>query len=268
MALFNYGMQFLVKKKYTPFQPPYFLKKSIMEKTCQISDFKENLYAIPAEKKEDEDKFLIATSEQPLSALYAGEWVEPSTLPMRMAGFSTCFRKEAGAHGKETWGTFRVHQFEKIEQFVYADPEKSWEMFEEMIGTAEEFYQSLGLPYRVVTIVAGALNDAAAKKYDLEAWFPGYGEYKELVSCSNCTDYQARALEIRYGNKKTNKDEKKYVHLLNATLVATQRTMCCILENYQTEKGLKVPEKLVPFVGTDFIEYTKPMPKATDMGDK
>lgn len=122
MALINYGMQFLVKRKYTPFQPPYFLKKSIMEKTCQLSDFEENLYKIPAEKKDEDDKYLIATSEQPLSAFYANEWIEPKELPLRMAGFSTCFRKEAGAHGKETWGTYRVHQFEKIEQFCYCDP--------------------------------------------------------------------------------------------------------------------------------------------------
>ena len=138
-------------------------------------------------------------------------------------------------------------------------------MHEEMIATAEKFYQSLKLPYRVINIVSGAMNDAAAKKYDLEAWFPGYNTYRELVSCSNCTDYQSRALEIRCGQKKKGETEKKYVHMLNATLCATQRTLCCILENYQTEKGVIVPEVLVPFVGKDFIPYTKPIPNAKDL---
>lgn len=153
---------------------------------------------------------------------------------IRYAGYSTCFRKEAGAHGKDTWGIFRVHQFEKVEQFVITEPEKSWEQFDEMIKFSEEFYQSLGLPYQIVSIVSGALNNAAAKKYDLEAWFPYQGEYKELVSCSNCTDYQSRRLEIRCGVKKMGDREKKYVHCLNATLCASERALCCILENYQT----------------------------------
>jgi seryl-tRNA synthetase len=140
----------------------------------------------------DEEKYLIATSEQPISALHAGEWFDdPNTsLPVCYAGYSTCFRKEAGSAGRDMWGIFRVHQFEKIEQFCLTAPEKSWEMFEYMISTSEEFYQSLGLSYRVVAIVSGALNKAASKKLDLEAWFPFQGEYKELVSCSNCTDYR------------------------------------------------------------------------------
>ncbi|OEH79984.1 seryl-tRNA cytoplasmic [Cyclospora cayetanensis] len=167
--------------------------------------------------------------------------------------------KEAGAHGKDCWGIFRIHQFEKIEQFCITAPEKSWDMHEEMISTAEEFYQSLELPYRVVSIVTGALNDAAAKKYDLEAWFPGYEDYRELVSCSNCTDFQARDLDIRLGHKKetaTAADSKPFVHLLNATLVATQRCMCCILENYQTPTGVKVPRALVPYMGgQEFLHY-------------
>src|SRR3954471_24581786 len=140
----------------------------------------------------------------------------------RYAGYSTCFRKEAGAHGKDTWGIFRVHQFEKVEQFVITEPEKSWEQFDEMIQVSEEFYQSLGLPYQIVSIVSGALNNAAAKKFDLEAWFPFQGEYKELVSCSNCTDYQSRELEIRYGSVKKGEidNRKTYVHALNSTLCA------------------------------------------------
>jgi tRNA synthetase class II core domain (G, H, P, S and T) len=140
----------------------------------------------------DDEKYLIATSEQPISAFHSDEWFEtPNTqLPIRYAGYSTCFRKEAGSAGRDMWGIFRVHQFEKVEQFVITDPEKSWEEFDEMIANSEGFYQSLGLRYRVVAIVSGALNLAAAQKFDLEAWFPFQRAYKELVSCSNCTDYR------------------------------------------------------------------------------
>jgi len=192
------------------------------------------------------------------------EWLQPKDLPIRYGGYSTNFRKEAGAHGKDTWGIFRVHQFEKIEQFVITEPHKSWEMHEAMLRVAEEFYQSLGISYRVVNIVSGALNNAAAKKYDLEAWFPAFAEYRELVSCSNCTDYQSRSLEVRYGSKKEETGKKQYVHMLNSTLVATERCLCCLLENYQTEKGIIIPEVLRPFVGgADFIPFTKPAPKPT-----
>lgn len=176
---------------------------------------------------------------------------------LRYAGYSTCYRREAGSHGRDAWGIYRVHQFEKvkaylpapcinrgsftanrakIEQFLLTDPEKSWDAFHDMIGISEEFYKSLELPYQIVSIVSGALNNAASKKLDLEAWFPFQGEYKELVSCSNCTDYQSRALEIRFGSKMQTDVKKKYVHCLNSTLCATTRTMCCILENYQTEE--------------------------------
>jgi len=151
----------------------------------------------------------------------------------------------------------------QIEQFLFTKPEASWEAFDEMFKNSEEFYQSLGLPYQVVAIVSGALNNAAAKKYDLEAWFPFQGEYKELVSCSNCTDYQSRALEIRYGIKKQLDTKKTYVHALNSTLTATERTLCCILENYQTEEGVIVPEVLRPYMpgNPEFIPFTKELPK-------
>ena len=166
--------------------------------------------------------------------------------PIKYAGYSTCFRKEAGSHGRDTGGIFRVHQFEKIEQFMVCNPREgeSWKLLEEMINTSEEFYKNLGLPYRVVQIVAGALNLAAAKKYDLEAYFPASETFRELVSVSNCTDYQARAIETRYGQstKGTAKKNKEYVHMLNGTLCAITRTMCCICENYQNEEGIIVPE--------------------------
>ena len=201
-----------------------------------------------------ESYYLIATSEQPISAMYMDEWLEPKQLPMKYGGLSTCFRKEAGSSGKDVWGVFRVHQFEKIEQFVITTPEESWKMHEELREIAEEFYKSLELPYQVINIVSGALNDAAAKKYDLEAWFPGYENFRELVSCSNCTDYQSRSLNIRL---RRSEEKKEYVHMLNATLCASERTLCCILENYQTPEGVKVPKVLQPFVGTDFIPYVK-----------
>jgi len=268
MALIQYGLQFLFKRKYTPIQPPFFMKKSVMAETAQLADFDDQLYKVTG-NKDDEDMYLIATSEQPISALYRQEWLQPTELPIKYAGFSSCFRKEAGAHGKDTWGIFRIHQFEKIEQFAITTPETSWQEHEDMIKCSEEFYQSLKLPYRVVNICSGTLNDAAAKKYDLEAWFPGYGTFRELVSCSNCTDYQSRALDvkIRALNKKEADKENKYAHMLNGTLCATERTLCCILENYQTKEGIKVPDVLVPFVGIDFIPYTKPIPKPKDLAD-
>jgi seryl-tRNA synthetase len=285
MALYNYALSFLVGGNgYLPIQPPFFLKSDIMAETCQLDDFDENLYRVDTgkgpktddkkagkadlliqEKKvptdepqhEDDDKFLIATSEQPLSAYYRGEYLAPDQLPVRFAGFSTCFRKEAGSHGKDCWGLYRVHQFEKVEQFLVTHPDESWAEFTKMMNISKEFYKSLQLPYRVVNIVSGALNDAAAKKQDLEAWFPGYNEYRELVSCSNCTDYQSRNLEVRlraqkvkgqvsFIHLKNNQPETKaYVHMLNGTLCATGRTLCCLLENYQTPEGIRVPEPLV-----------------------
>lgn len=263
LALVNYGLEFLWKKGYKPNQPPQFMLRDYMAKTAQLEQFDEELYKVTESEDKSTDKYLIATSEQPLSALHAGEWLQEKDLPIKYAGYSTCYRKEAGAHGKDAWGIFRVHQFEKIEQFVLTKPDDSWKAFDEMIATSEEFYQSLGIPYQIVAIVSGALNNAAAKKYDLEAWFPFQGEYKELVSCSNCTDYQSRALEIRYGAKKATDVRKTYVHALNATLCATERTLCCLLENYQTEDGVIVPEPLRKYIpgAPEFLPYTKELPK-------
>ncbi|EDK43961.1 seryl-tRNA synthetase [Lodderomyces elongisporus NRRL YB-4239] len=261
-ALINYGLSFLHSKGYTPLQAPVMMNKEVMAKTAQLSQFDEELYKVI---DGEDEKYLIATSEQPISAYHAGEWFESpqEQLPIRYAGYSSCFRREAGSHGKDAWGIFRVHAFEKIEQFVLTEPDKSWEEFDRMIGASEDFYQSLGLPYRVVGIVSGELNNAAAKKYDLEAWFPFQQEYKELVSCSNCTDYQSRNLEIRCGIKQQNQTEKKYVHCLNSTLSATERTICCILENYQKEDGLVIPEVLRKYIPgePEFVPFVKELPK-------
>jgi seryl-tRNA synthetase len=258
-ALIAYGTDFLMKRGYTALSTPLFKNKEIKARTAQLEEFDEALYTVIGEG--GEQKYLIATSEQPISAFHAEEWLEPKDLPIRYAGTSSCFRKEAGAHGKDTWGIFRVHQFDKIEQFCLTEPEKSWEEHENMVKTAEAFYQSLELPYHVVAIVSGELNNAAAKKLDLEAWFPAFGEFRELVSASNCTDYQSRSLEVRCGSRKQGGD-KKYVHMLNATLCATTRTICCILENYQTPEGVAVPKVLQPYLGgMDFIPFTKEAPK-------
>mmetsp|Transcript_30995 Transcript_30995/g.40925 ORF Transcript_30995/g.40925 Transcript_30995/m.40925 type:complete len:557 (+) Transcript_30995:135-1805(+) len=253
-ALINYGMDFCRERGYSLLSTPYFMNKDIMAGVAQLEQFDEELYKVTG----DDEKYLIATSEQPICGFHKDEWLQEGELPKRYCGYSTCFRKEAGSSGKDVWGIFRVHQFEKIEQFIFCDSdlEVSKAMHEEMIKTAEDFYKSLGFSYRIVNLVSGELNNAAIKKYDLEAWFPGYEEYRELVSCSNCTDYQARAMEIRCGIKKQGEKEKKYVHMLNATLCATTRTICCILENYQTETGVRVPEVLVPYMGgTTFLPY-------------
>ncbi|SCV16255.1 Serine--tRNA ligase, cytoplasmic [Nakaseomyces glabratus] len=268
-ALINYGLHFLASKGYIPLQAPVMMNKEVMAKTAQLSQFDEELYKVI---DGEDEKYLIATSEQPISAYHSGEWFEKpqEQLPIRYVGYSSCFRREAGSHGKDAWGVFRVHAFEKIEQFCITEPEKSWEEFDRMIANSEEFYQSLKLPYRVVGIVSGELNNAAAKKYDLEAWFPYQKEYKELVSCSNCTDYQSRNLEIRSGIKKMNDREKKYVHCLNSTLAATQRALCCVLENYQTEDGLIVPEVLRKYIPgePEFLPFVKELPKNSTSNKK
>ncbi|EIW53397.1 serine-tRNA ligase [Trametes versicolor FP-101664 SS1] len=261
-ALISYGLDFLRKQGYKKVQPPFMMNKEVMAKTAQLDQFDEELYKVIAA---DDEKYLIATSEQPISAFHSDEWFDsPETqLPVKYAGYSTCFRKEAGSAGRDMWGIFRVHQFEKVEQFCITEPEKSWEMLDAMVANSEAFYQSLKIPYRVVAIVSGALNLAAAQKYDLEAWFPFQGAYKELVSCSNCTDYQSRRLEVRCGLKAKDQARKLYVHMLNGTLCATERALCCLVENYQTPEGLVIPEVLRPYMqGRDFLPWEKELPKS------
>jgi seryl-tRNA synthetase len=167
-------------------------------------------------------------------------------IPVKYVGFSTNFRKEAGTHGKDTKGIFRTHQFDKVEQIIICKPEDSWKFHEKMIKTTEKLYQALKLPYIIRSIAAGDLNDNAAKKYDLEAWFPAQNKYRELVSGSNCTDYQARKLNIRFVDKK---GERNFVHVLNCTGIATERTICAILENYQQKDGsVKIPAVLQKYM--------------------
>lgn len=256
-ALVNYSLSFLKTKSYTLLQPPYFMSKEMMSGVAQLSEFDESLYHVGGG---EQDSYLIATSEQPICAYHSGEWFNESDLPKLYAGYSPCFRKEAGSHGKDVWGIFRVHQFDKIEQFVICDDnlETSDKFQKLMLEIAEEFYQSLEIPYRIINIVSGELNNAAIRKYDLEGWFPGYNTYRELVSCSNCTDYQSRAMDIRIGTRTDKNESKRYVHMLNSTLCACTRVICCILELYQTETGIKVPKVLQPYLaGMDFIPFIK-----------
>lgn len=255
-ALIQYSLRFIDDLGFQILYTPFWMRKQIMGQVAQLSQFDDELYKLISSKgaEDSEEKYLIATSEQPIAALHLNEWLNASSLPLKYGGFSTCFRQEVGSHGRDTRGIFRVHQFEKIEQFIVAAPSKSWEHFHEMIGNAEKFYQSLELPYRVVNIVSGALNNAAAMKYDLEAYFPGSQAYRELVSVSNCTDYQSRRLQIRYGQTKKMSGQVEYVHMLNGTLCAVTRVICCILENYQSKEGIRVPKVLQEFMPSKYRE--------------
>ncbi|MFB6174972.1 MAG: serine--tRNA ligase [Candidatus Nanohalobium sp.] len=239
-ALQRFALDFLQENGYTPTQTPYMLGHEAMSAAAELEDFKEQLYEV-----KDEDKYLIATSEQTLAALHYDEIFQPDELPKKYAGFSTNFRREAGKHGKQTRGIWRIHQFEKVEQFIFSEPEDSWDLHEELIENSEEIMQKLGLPYRVVNVCTGDLGDKAAKKYDIEVWRPPLGEYGEVVSCSNCTDYQGTELETRIRRN----DENETVHTLNATACATERIMTAIIENNQTEEGIKIPEPLQNYMG-------------------
>ena len=201
---------------------------------------------------EGDDLYLIGTSEHAIASMYSDEILDGKSLPDRFGSISPCFRKEAGAHGKDQKGIFRVHQFEKFEQFVFAKPEDSETEQEKMIGNAEEFYQKLGIPHRVILLSSGDMGKVSARTLDIEAWMPSQNAYREICSVSNCIDYQARRLKIRFRNK-TN-EETQYVHTLNGTLVAIERTLVAIIENFQINAGhIRVPEVLQKYLGTDKI---------------
>jgi len=242
LALQRMAVDMLVKKGFTPVIPPFMIRRGVYEGVTDLRDFEEMLY-----KVEGEDLYLIATSEHPLMGYRMNEIIPREELPIKLCGVSPCFRKEAGSHGKDTKGVFRTHQFNKVEQVVLCEPKDSWRVHEELLSNAESFLKKLRIHYQVVNVCTGDLGIVAAKKYDIEAWFPGQGKYREVVSCSNCTDYQARRLKIRY------KDEKgvvRYVHSLNSTMVATNRVMLALLENYQTKKGvIRVPGALQKYTG-------------------
>ncbi len=251
-ALEFFALSKLSEKGYLPVEPPYMLRREAIEGAVDLSDFEDVIYKVEAGsgavKGDAPELFLIATSEHPLAALHMGEILEGTQLPLKYAGVSPCFRKEAGAHGKDQKGIFRVHQFSKVEQFVYATEEQSWALHEELIANAESLYQELEIPYRVVNICTGDLGTVAAKKYDIEAWMPVQGAYREVVSCSNCTDYQARRYNTRHRAKPS--DPTQFVHTLNSTAIAVQRTLVAILENHQNEDGsVTIPAPLRPYLG-------------------
>ena len=251
LALMNFALEEMIKKGFKPIEPPFLMRRKPYEGVVALSDFEESLYKI-----EDEDLYLIATSEHPMAAMYMNEVLKAEELPIKFVGVSANFRKEAGAHGKDTRGIFRTHQFNKIEQFVFCKPEQSWKIHEELIRNAEELVQKLGLPYRVVNVCTGDLGTVAAKKYDVEVWMPAQKAYREIISCSNCTDYQARRLNIKY-REKEGEPPKGFVHTLNSTALATGRTMVAILENYQQEDGsVIIPEVLRKYMSG--IERIKP----------
>ena len=246
-ALIQFGLDFLSEKGYTMFQPPYMINRKSMEGAVILDDFEDVIY-----KVEDQDLYLIGTSEHAMVSMYADEILDGNSLPVRCAAISPCFRKEAGAHGKDQKGIFRVHQFEKIEQFVFAKPEDSWKEHENMIAITEEFFQKLEIPHKVVLLSSGDMGKISAKTYDLEVWMAGQNAYREVASCSNCLDYQSRRLKIRFRDK-TNEDTQ-YIHTLNSTLVATERTMVAILENLQTKDGhVNIPNVLQKYMGKKII---------------
>ncbi|HSB57065.1 MAG TPA: serine--tRNA ligase [Nitrosopumilaceae archaeon] len=242
-ALIHYALDFLSEKNYTPIQTPYMINRGSMEGAIIANDFEDVIYKI-----EGDDLYLIGTSEHAVASMHSDEILEGKSLPMRYAGVSPCFRKEAGAHGRDQKGIFRVHQFEKVEQFIFSRPEESWKEHERMLSIVEEFYQKLEIPYRIMVLSSGDLGKISAKTYDLEAWMSGQNSYREIVSCSNCLDFQARRLKIRFRDR-TN-DQPQYLHTLNSTLVATSRTLVSIMENFQTKDGhVAVPKILQKYLG-------------------
>jgi seryl-tRNA synthetase len=243
LALQHYAIDLLAKRGYIPVIPPYMINRSSYEGVTDLGDFEKVMYKI-----DGDDAYLIATSEHPIGAMYRDEIFETKDLPLRLAGISPCFRREIGAHGLDTKGLFRVHQFTKVEQFVFCRPEDSWQIHEELLANAEEIFRNLEIPYRVVNICTGDIGTVAAKKYDIEAWMPRENRYKEVVSCSNCTSYQAVRLNIRVRDEH-DFASKQHVHTLNSTAVATSRVIRAILENFQNDEGrVEIPAILRPYM--------------------
>ena len=242
-ALQQYAVEFLRSREYTFVQPPVMMNREAYEGVTDLGDFETVMYGIEPDKY-----YMIATSEHPLTAMFMDETIPEEQMPMRMVGVSQCFRREVGSHGQSDLGIWRVHQFTKIEQIIIAKPEDSWALHEELLQNCTDLWDSLGIHYEVVNICTGDMGTVAAKKYDLEAWIPGANQYKEIVSCSNCTDYQANRLGIRYGQP--GHPNQPIVHTLNSTAVATSRALVAIMEQYQLDDGrVAVPEVLQPHMG-------------------
>ncbi len=246
LALQRFALDTLMKKGFSLIFPPFMLNKAALEGGVNLTEFQDTIYKI-----EGEDLYLIGTSEHPLVALKKDQVLPEDQLPLKIAGVSTCFRKEAGAHGRDTKGIFRVHQFDKIEQIIYCKPEESPKYFKEIQSISEYIFSQLEIPFRVVQICTGDIGNKQSLQYDIEAWFPGQqekkGAYREVTSCSNCLDYQAVTLNTRFATKT---GEKRYVHLLNNTALASPRALAAVLENFQTKAGtVKIPNVLWPYMG-------------------
>jgi seryl-tRNA synthetase len=238
LALVQWVLTLLEEKGFVPVVPPVLVREHALFGSGFLPDTEQQIYRVP-----EDDLFLVGTSEVPLASLHAAEILGPDTLPLRYAGFSTCFRREAGAAGKDTQGIFRVHQFDKVEMFTFVAPEESQAEHERLLAIEEEILQALGIPYRVVNIAVDDLGNSASKKYDLEAWLPGQGRYRELTSCSNTTDYQARRLDVRQRPRED--ASPRHVHTLNGTAVAVGRTIIAIAENHQRDDGgVEIPAVL------------------------
>lgn len=242
-SLIHYALDFLAERGYLLVQPPYMINRQAMQGAIIAEDFEDVIYKI-----HDEDLYMIGTSEHAIAAMHSNEIIEGKDVPLRYAGVSPCFRKEAGAHGRDQKGIFRVHQFDKVEQFVFARPEESWAEHERMLHIAEEFYKSLEIPHRTVLLSSVDMGKVSAKTYDIEAWMAGQGAFREVVSCSNCMDYQARRMKIRF--RESTDAETMYIHTLNSTLVATSRVLVSIMENFQSRDGhVAIPEALQRYMG-------------------
>jgi len=241
-ALQKFALDFLLKKGFSLVQPPFLMRRKPYEGVVALEDFEDVMYKI-----ENEDLYLIATSEHPLIGKFQNETIPEDSLPLKLAGTSPCFRKEAGSHGKDTKGIFRVHQFNKIEQIILCRPENSWKLHEELMKNTESLFRQLELPYRAVNVCTGDIGSIAAKKLDLEVWLPAQKRYREAASCSNATDYQSRRLRIKYGKKDA--PAKGLVHIINNTAVATTRAIVAILENFQQKNGsVLIPRVLRPYM--------------------
>jgi seryl-tRNA synthetase len=252
LAIINYAVDFMRAKGYTLVEPPFMMRRRAYEGVTDLADFENVMYKI-----DGEDLYLIATSEHPMAAMFQDEIIDEDKLPIKFVGMSTCFRREIGSRGVDTKGLFRMHQFNKIEQFIFCRPEDSWKFHEELLSNTEGMFQGLGIPYHVVNVCTGDLGIVAAKKYDIEAWFPRQNKYGEVASCSNCTDYQARRLNIRMGKVG---GDKRVLHTLNNTAIATSRCMVAILENYQRPDGsIEVPKALRRFMNN--MDHLEPLKK-------
>ena len=240
-ALMQHAMEILTSKGFTPMVPPVLVHEEAMYGTGFLPTDAVNLYVA-----RDDDLYLVGTAEVPLAAFRLGEIVDEGDLPIHYAGYSTCFRREAGSYGKDLGGMFRVHQFDKVEMFAFTTPETSWDEHERLLAIEEEIIGNLEIPYRVVNIAAGDLGGSAAKKYDIEAWLPGQGRYRELTSCSNTTDYQARRMQTRVRRAD---GSVEVLHTLNGTATAIGRTLIAIMENHQRPDGtVEIPAKLHPYL--------------------